>query len=78
MRSSVGRESADRHGERTDAVGPQWPGQGVSVDFAEALPADGGARGTEHPGDDFRQKESCARVLPVLAQVKDPQDGWTV
>lgn len=70
----VGREPADWHRERSDAVGSFGPGQGVSVNFAAALPADGGVGGTEYPGDDFRQKESCSRVLPVLAEIKNPAD----
>lgn len=74
MRGVVGRQFADWHGERADAVGQIGTGQGVSVDFEAALPADGGAGGTEYPGDDFRQKESCSRVLPVLAEIKNPAD----
>lgn len=67
MRGVVGRESADWHGERTDAARSVGAGKGVSADFAAPLPADGGAGGPEHPGDDFGQEESCSRLLSVLA-----------
>lgn len=66
------REPVDRHRERADAVGPQRPGQGLPADLAPALPADGGARGPEHPRHRFGQEEPRPRLLPVLAQVQDP------
>ena len=40
----------------------------VSVDITAQVPADGGVRRTEHPGDDLRQEEQDSRLLPFLAE----------
>lgn len=74
MRCVVGCEPADRHGERTDAAGSVGTRKGVPADFATPLPADGSAGGSEYPGDNFRQKEPCPRLLPVLAEIKNLAD----
>lgn len=49
---------------------------GLSVDFASPFPANGGARGSKHIGNHIGQKESCACLLLVLAEVQDLAHRW--
>ena len=46
----------------------------LSADLEEKVPADGGARGSEHPCDHLWQEEQDQSLLPQLAQDQDPQD----
>lgn len=47
---------------------------GLSTDFPPSLPANGSPRRSKHSRDDFRQEESRARLLFVVAEVKDSQN----
>lgn len=68
------REFAHWNRERPDAAGPLRAGQGVPADLTASLPADGGARGAEHPGHRLREEEPRPGLLPQLAQEQDPTD----
>lgn len=47
----------------------------LHIDLEAEVPADGGSRGTEYPGDDIGEEEPYEGVLPVLAKEQNRQDG---
>lgn len=62
---------ADWNRERVDVAGQERPRQSLPVDISSAIPADGSARRSEHPGDGVWQEEPSPRLLPLVAQVQD-------
>ncbi len=74
VRGAVGRQSADRDGEWTDAAGQVGPGQGLPAHKSPPLPADGRAREHQHSGHDLRQEEQDSRLLSELAEEQDCQE----
>lgn len=68
------REPVDRHRGWPHATRSVWSRQGISADISPPLPADGGALRPEYTGYHLREEEQSSSLLPIVAQVENPQD----
>lgn len=66
-------ESPGGHGERADAAGSQWAGQGLQPHQQAAFPADGCARGPQRPRDNIR---CCSRAFTPSSTCSAPSPEW--